>query len=295
MSSTALYGTILIFTLLASSYFLIKKSRENSEETYVTASPQPGASPGASAGSLTEETIPKANETLATDVITKSEPPRAQLRFNSADVNNAPSPVTLESKASQPEASKPATQESTMSVRFASASREAIDRLNIESEGRLEIGRYSAAVVPQFKTRLEALNSERGFRTLAQDSRPLTSGQTALVFRGGKEPKSNETIGLFVEITALRANERGHDYRISIKRSLPELQANNELKVVSQSFDESVAIPSLSALAIAGLLNRKALMEGEDELYKGNILKILTEPSFQKGDEEFILILQPEH
>jgi hypothetical protein len=121
----------------------------------------------------------------------------------------------------------------------------------------------------------------------------MTATQPSLVFRGGKEPKSNEAIGFFVEVTPTHNADRGMVYKVSIKRSLPEVQPTGEIKITSQNFDEDITIPNGSGAVIAGLLPRKTMLEGEDDLYKTNILKALLDPAFQKGENEFIIIVSP--
>jgi hypothetical protein len=190
-------------------------------------------------------------------------------------------------------ATNPTAQESNVSIEFALSTVDGLTRLQQDGEGHLDIGRYSMAIIPQFRAKYEGLTRDAGFKTLASESRNLALMQPSLVFRGGKEPKSNETIGFFVEVTPVRSTDRGIEYKVSVKRSLPEISPTNEMHVASQNFDETVTLPPHSGLAIAGLLPRKPLVEGEEELYKANILKALLDPAFQRGDEEFVILINP--
>jgi hypothetical protein len=185
----------------------------------------------------------------------------------------------------------PATEATSVSVAFDLVNRDVMERMSQEGEGTLEIGRYSVSVVPQFKTKYDAVKSDTNFHSLTVETKSLTTSQPSLVFGGGKEPKTNDAIGFFVEITPTRMTERGMEYRTSIKRSLPELTTPTEVKVASQNFDDTLVIPMGSGVVIAGLLPRKNLAEGEDELYKNNILRALIDPEFQKGDSEFLIVL----
>jgi hypothetical protein len=177
-------------------------------------------------------------------------------------------------------------------IEFMLVSREALEKLAQVSDGRIEIGRYSVAAIPQYKTRIENLG--QGFQNLASESRGLTTGSPSLVFRGGKEPKSNEEIGFFIEVTPVRQSERAGEYKISMKRSLPEFTPTGEIRVQTQNVDEMVILAHGSALAVGGLLPRKPLVEGEDALYRTNILKAFLEPAFQRGDEEFVVFISPQ-
>lgn len=260
----------------------------------------------------------------------KEENPDAKTETQTAEAPSAPSPVTQAAPPASARASgfRPAMAQTTVAqevgnteappppavadagagsartasadptsvrIEFASLNREALERLVQEADGRLEIGRYSMASIAHFHTHYEQAAKSGGFQSLSAESRSLTLGQPSLVFRGGKEPKSNDTIGFFVEVTALKRSDRGFDYKISIKRSLPEVSPTGEIKVVSQNFDESVTLPASGAVAIAGLLPRKILVQGEDELYANNILKPLIDPAFQKGDAEFVVLIHPSH
>jgi hypothetical protein len=184
-----------------------------------------------------------------------------------------------------------ATEATTVSVGFDMVNKEVMERLSQEGEGRLEIGRYSVTVVPQFKSKYDGVKSDTNFHHLSEESKALAVSEPSLVFGGGKEPKTNDAIGFFVEITPTRMTERGMEYRTSIKRSLPELSSTNEVKVTSQNFDDTLVIPIGSGVVIAGLLPRKSMAEGEDELYKNNILRALVDPDFQKGENEFLIVL----
>jgi len=190
-------------------------------------------------------------------------------------------------------ASPASTQESNLNIRFILLGHELIDRLSQDGEGHLEVGRYSMSIVPNIKSKVEGISSEKNFSELGADTRDLTVSQPSLVFRGGKEPKSNEAIGFFVEVTPTRNVDKSVEYKLSIKRSLPDAQPGEEVKVTSQPFDESVIIPNGSAAIIAGLLPRKTILEGEEALYQTNILKALLDPAFQKGESEFIIIVSP--
>jgi len=196
------------------------------------------------------------------------------------------------SGGTQPSPSENRAEASLVQVEFVLVTRDIMDRLSQESDSHLDVGRYSVAIVPQFKAKYDAVKNEAGFVSLASESRNLAMNQPSLVFRGGKEPKSNETIGFYVEVTPVKQSDRGTDYKISIKRSLPDIQATGEFKIASQSFEESATVPHNSAMLFAGLLPRKQqLVEGEDELYRNNILKAFLEPAFEKGDEEFLVVL----
>ncbi len=195
-----------------------------------------------------------------------------------------------------PNRAAPAAQpeNSGFQIDFTLASREGLEKLGQDSDRRLEVGVYGMAIVPQFKAHLDALIASGTFRSLAVENRNLAPSQPSLVFRGGKEPKSNDAIGFYVEVTPARQNERNSEFKISIKRSLPEVSPTGEIKIVSQNFpDETVVLPRGYGVAIAGVLPRKNLYEGEDDLYKTNVLKALLEPAFQKGEEEFILMIYP--
>jgi hypothetical protein len=54
-----------------------------------------------------------------------------------------------------------------------------------------------------------------------------------------------------------------------------------------------MVIPKGSGAIFGGLLPRKAILDGEDKLYETNVLKALLDPNFQKGDTEFLLVLNP--
>ena len=182
---------------------------------------------------------------------------------------------------------------SSTQIEFDLVSKDLMGRLSQESDSPLDVGRYTIAVVPQFKNKYDAVKGDAGFKQLAVESRNLAMGQPSLVFRGGKEPKSNETIGFWVELTPSRNTERGVEYKISIKRSLPDITSSGDFKVNTQSFEETITIPPESAVIFAGLLPRKQIVDGEDELYKGNVMSPFLEPAFEKGDEEFLIIVNP--
>jgi hypothetical protein len=185
------------------------------------------------------------------------------------------------------------TEATAVTVEFDLATKDVMERLSQEGEGHLDIGNYSASVVPHFKPKYDGVHGDSGFRPLGSDSKTLNMGQPSVVFLGGKEPKNGDEIGFFVEVTPVHTTERGMEYKISIKRSLPEFSSTGESKVSSQEFEQSIVIPREWGVVIAGLLPRKPLIEGEDKLYETNVLKALSDPAFQKGDDEFLLILNP--
>ena len=147
----------------------------------------------------------------------------------------------------------------SLNISFIMIGRELIEKLTQDGDGHVEVGKYSMSIVPNIKTKYDSVSSEKGFAELGSETRDVTPSQPSLVFRGGKEPKSNEAIGFFVETTPLRTTDNGMEYKLSIKRSLPEVQPSGEVKVVSQPFDENVVIPNGSGAVIAGLLPRKTL------------------------------------
>ena len=72
------------------------------------------------------------------------------------------------------------------------------------------------------------------------------------------------------------------EYKISIKRSLPDIQPTGEFKVSTpQPFEgKTVTVLPGGAVLFAGLLPRKQqLVEGEDDPYSGNILRAFLNPA----------------
>ena len=117
----------------------------------------------------------------------------------------------------------------------------------------------------------------------------------SLVSGFGVEKSLNQMrpIGFFIDVTPVSPIERGMDYKISVKRSLPEMLPGGDIRVNSQNYEATLNVPHNGAVVISGLLPRKQIVEGEDELYKPNILKALLDAAFVKGDEEFTVIIQP--
>jgi hypothetical protein len=203
--------------------------------------------------------------------------------------------TTTLSEASIATVVAPAASSEPTSVRveFALLNREAIEKFSVEAEGQLEVGKYSVSLIPHFHTHYDQALKLSGFQSLASESRTLVIGQPSVVFRGGKEPKLGDTIGFFIEVTPLKKSERGFEYKISIKRTLPDEQAITEPKINTQRFDETLTLPANSAVALSGTLPRKELVAGEDELYKNNILKVMLDTGFKNGEAEFVLFIYP--
>jgi hypothetical protein len=178
-------------------------------------------------------------------------------------------------------------------IEFAVLNREALEKISQDGEGHLELGRYSMATLPHFHSHYGQASLIKGFQSLSSESRSLLNGQPSLVFRGGKEPKSGETIGFFIEVTPLKKVERGYDFKISVKRSLPEENATGDQRVNSQSFEETMTIPQGGAVAFSGILPHHELAPNEDELYKNNILKVFLDPTFRSGDSDLFLLIHP--
>ncbi|MCC6278081.1 MAG: zinc ribbon domain-containing protein [Oligoflexia bacterium] len=192
-------------------------------------------------------------------------------------------PETTPSAVNKPKASQ-------VSIEFVTFNPEVSEGFNQGAQGRLELGRYALAIQ---NSEIQKLESMTGFDSLAQETRKLSQGQSTLVFRGVKEPKSGETLGLYIEITPVRVHEKGADYTVSIKRSLIEGVNPADQKPVSVNFDESIPIPNGATLAISGLLPRKPMTESEFELYKSSFLKVMGDPDFQSGDKDLVILVRP--
>ncbi|MDZ4678037.1 MAG: hypothetical protein SGI74_11090 [Oligoflexia bacterium] len=291
-SSVTFYGIIIGLIIGSFIFFYISESKVTEQELAVQT---PVTNPVvANEGTPTREVSP-----LTASNSNNLKTPLQNARTNSApkDLQRGAVPSDLTAGSSQKvldaTATNPGAQEANVNIEFALSNADTLGRFQQDAEGNLEIGRHSMAVISQFKTKHDSVIRDGGFKHIAHETRNLILAQPSLVFRGGKEPKSNEAIGFFVEVTPVRTSERGTEYKVSVKRSLPEVTAT-EVRVVSTNYDETVTLAPQAGIIIAGLLPRKTIIEGEEELYKANVLKALLDPAFQRGDAEFIILIYPQ-
>jgi hypothetical protein len=287
-----MFGVVGIFLLGVGGYFIYKSK---TSEQYESPAPPPVAAMTEPAAGGPPQQEPAKRP--ATKAMIQNSAASAGGFGAALPASRAALPAHLNGESAGAAASttaKAETQEaSNVMIEFSLVSRDALEKLAQDSEGTVDIGRYSMGLVPQFKNKYQAAKADSGFKSLASETRGLTLGQSTLVFRGGKEPKTNETMGFFVDITPSRQAEHGTEYKLSIKRTLPEILPTGELKMASQNFDETLNVPHGDGVVIAGLLPRKQLVPGEDELYKSNILRALLDPGFQQGTDEFVVIINP--
>jgi hypothetical protein len=184
---------------------------------------------------------------VAAPIITKTSPPLAQPKM-------ATEALKTVTNAAPEEAVAEKVEPTSVNVDFDLVTRDGMERMSQEGEGQLDIGTYSVSVVPQFKAKYDGVRADEGFHQLGTDSKSLTISQPSMVFRGGKEPKGNEAIGLYVEVTPQKMVDRGMEFKLSIKRSLPELSGVDDIKVVSQDYDQTMVIPKGWGAVIAKYL-----------------------------------------
>jgi hypothetical protein len=172
-----------------------------------------------------------------------------------------------------------------LAMEFALLTKDQLDKI------QLGVGRGGSNIFS--KSQWENVSKSAGFKIMSNESHALTVGQPTLFSQGVQEPRTKENIGFFIEITPTRLTDTNADYKLVIKRALPEVTPQGDLRVISQVFNETVSLAAGQAFGISGLLPRKTLMENEDALYKNNILRALLEPSFQKYEDEFVIMLAP--
>ena len=174
-------------------------------------------------------------------------------------------------------------------VDFGLLDRDGIQKFNDIAQGHLEIGRLSTATFNQGK--FPSGNSMVKSQGPAEFG-TAQLGQSKVLFSGGREPKSGDPIGFFIEVVPTKKTDDVTDYKISIRVSLPDMAAG-EVKIVSDKWDEGFSLPNGNGFAVAGLLPRKTISDVERDIYADNVLKALLSPEFQKGDDEFVVFVYP--
>jgi hypothetical protein len=80
--------------------------------------------------------------------------------------------------------------------------------------------------------------------------------------------------------------------RVSLRRSIAETNpTTGEITVVSDGKVETVNLPTGSALAISGSAPHRPVSEPEAEYYQPNLLRIMLDPSYQKGEMELVILI----
>ncbi len=166
-----------------------------------------------------------------------------------------------------------------ITVEFALAPKETMEKLG------LSVGSPGSVVT--------AIKPPRVLQSLSSETHALDQQQQAHFSQISQEPKSRENIGIQIDVFMSHFAVNNADYKINIKRSIPESGTNGEIRVVSQDFSESINIPAGQGFVLSGLIPRKNLTEAEAPLYSSSILRIMLDPGFQKYEQEFIVLISP--
>jgi hypothetical protein len=172
-----------------------------------------------------------------------------------------------------------------ISVQFYTISKENADKMN------LQVGQASANLLQ--KSIFDTLSKDSTSQSLGSENRNLSLNQPTSFSQMSEEPRTKGYIGFLIQVTAVRITDSQADYKINVKRNLPEVSTTGELKIVSADFAENITINQGQVYGITGLLPRKNLYQNEDQLYRGNILRPLTETPFQKFEQEFVIFFIP--
>ncbi len=204
-------------------------------------------------------------------------------------VQTKPNPATIAAEISQPTAVPTATPAEHMTnqltMAFALASKETTEKLS------LPVGRVGANIIPKIK--YEAAIKEAGFQNLSSETQALNPSQPVKFSQGTQEPRTRENIGFNIDVTLVRLLDTSADYKIQIKRSLPDVSPLGEIRITSQDFLENVTLSMGNVYGISGMLPRKTVLQNEAPLYQTNILRAMLETAFQSSDEEFIIFIVP--
>lgn len=195
----------------------------------------------------------------------------------------APSPTTPAQGSSPAPAESKITNQ--ISVQFYLLSKAAAEK------ARLTIGGLSSSSVS--KATFNELTKDAASQPMGSESHSLILNMPHSFSQMTQEPKTKGFIGIVIEITALKISDTQGDYKVVFKRSLPEVSPAGELNIATAEFLENISIPAGQIVGVSGLLPRKNLLENEDLLYRGNILRAFLDPEFQKFDKEFVVFFAP--
>ncbi|MBK9294572.1 MAG: hypothetical protein IPM57_09025 [Oligoflexia bacterium] len=212
----------------------------------------------------------------------KTKPSDSLKAENLAEATPTPEPTAVTTTTLTEAADKISNQ---MSVRFYLLGRSAVDK------ARLVMGALSSNSIT--KALYNEIIKEQSSQAMGSETHTLTPNQPTSFSQGTQEPKTKGYIGFVIDVTPIRISEQQGDYKINIRRSLPEVTNTGELRISVADIQENISIQAGSVTAISGLLNRKQLYENEDMLYRGNILRVFLDPEFQKFEQEFVVFFVP--
>lgn len=317
LASTVFYGILLAVVFASAAYFLYTRSQKPDSEfspNRVALTPGAAESPtppqvGAAATSATPQTAGTQNlaSNFASDLEAEDESPAASgssKELASADKVAGPAapPQTatpaseLNSQLASARAMAPgdaSRRQYRFEVLFYLVSREFADRLTEDSDTRFIVGSASSGIVPNYKTKLESADKSRGaLERLASEDKNVGLNQTSVLFFGGRDSRTSESLGFFVDVTPIRQNEKNIDVRVNIRRTLPN-PAGPDARPLVANFDDNFSIPFGSAAFIGGILPHDRDTANIDVLRNINVLRPMTEDNFVRQNSEFLILVVP--
>jgi hypothetical protein len=253
-----------------------------------------GTIKGAVTGAIRGAGFGKTGETASSGAQTASESANGGTTVQAKAAGGVQLPaLPQETETAAPSGSPAATkgdQEADIETIFALVMREQLGKLDQDGEGRLMPGRHSTSVIPTAATRIQSLTKDGGLKILESENHSIPAGQSSLVFRGSL--KGNDTVGVYVDTSYIRPTDHGFEMRVSLRRSIAETNpTTGEITVVSDGKVETVNLPKGSALAISGSAPHRPVSEPEAEYYQPNLLRIMLDPSYQKGEMELVILI----
>lgn len=270
MSRGLFYGFLLAVFLLVSAYWFARSNPQILEQP--APQQQVESVPAAPTQPVSAPATPQPVKTLGALAGPRPSP----------SVSVAPSPVetAISLKAFAP---------LKLQVKFIKASRDAVEKMNQNVDGgRLSVGDVTMGMVQDTATALSSWKTDSGFITLGDESREASMGQPHFFVRGGTDPKTQRTIGLFVDLTLMRKTEDRGEVRVLIRRSLLDESEATPIVLI----DETLNLRFGSGVIVGGMLPRLPQISAEDrDVYNNNRLQVLLDNGFLRGQEEFFVFV----
>ncbi len=175
---------------------------------------------------------------------------------------------------------------------FAELNRGTFAALMGDSRNIASFGVYFAGLLPEQSDKSKSEFAGVSILDSASDLQ-IKLNQPIVVFKGSRDPQTEQNMGLTTQITPTFIDEQGAHLQIDIKRSLRS-PTGTAGPMLEENFQEQMILKKGSRGYISGLLPHRVLGYEEARVLSANptILKVLASGDFQSSNSEFVVFIE---
>jgi len=311
LESTTFYAILLVTVFGLASYFIYQHARKNADlnEANLAQNPAPlAAKRGPEQGTTTPAQTraggstqgvpgfgPKEGVGTHQAMGLSGENPTAPHGGETNESGESQTTAPTPSAGLKGESTAKAKTRSEVEVHFLKIDQAYLDGFNSDADSRLQIGTASAGIIPNFKSKLDTGIRQNLVENLATETRSIAPNQQSIIFQGGREQKTSDSIGFFVEVYPTKQTDKGVEIKVNVRRVLPDASGGTPQHIVSANFDDTFVIPNGNAAFMGGLLPHdvSARVEMPEQFATIPVLRPLLDKGFQSNTSEFVILVAP--